>query len=129
MFISRSFSPLITIAHAQLQRVYKEKPAPNSNQSEFVLQSVKIEVKKMALSHFFDDFTRPTQLLDQHFGLGLHPEEIFSPMAIQPRHHHHVRPYYRPWRVPTNDNGSVVTCEKDKFLVSQIKFLFSLFRI
>lgn len=81
----------------------------------------------MALSLFDFDLIRPTQILDQHFGLGLSPEDLLAPLSVPIR-----RPfnpllrsigYYRPWRVQNQDTGSTVTCDKDKFQVSALTCL------
>ncbi|GLV39905.1 lethal (2) essential for life [Carabus blaptoides fortunei] len=66
------------------------------------------------------DHLRPTQLLDQHFGLGLHPDELLAPLTIPHAALGHTRRpgYYRPWRVARQDSGSMVKCDKDKFQVN-----------
>lgn len=72
----------------------------------------------MAL-YLFNDVLRPTRLLDQHFGLGLDDDDFSTPLQLRHLHVPGFRPeYYRPWRIPTQDTGSTVKCDKDQFQVS-----------
>ncbi|XP_022916829.1 alpha-crystallin A chain-like [Onthophagus taurus] len=73
------------------------------------------------LPFFFDDFAhhRPTRIINQHFGLGLEPEDFMMPSEFR------VLPripniYYRPWRSQAGerDAGSMVSFDKDKFQVN-----------
>ncbi|XP_049883469.1 protein lethal(2)essential for life-like [Pectinophora gossypiella] len=60
---------------------------------------------------------RPRQLLDQHFGLGLTPQDNLTIIAIPQT----TRDYYRPWRnlqAAAQDVGSNIKEEKDKFQVN-----------
>lgn len=73
---------------------------------------------------FLDDMRpfRPSRLLDQHFGLGLHHEDMTMPFDI-PQARAMLRfpqIYYRPWRSQAGekDTGSIVTFDKDKFQVN-----------
>ncbi|GJQ81726.1 hypothetical protein Trydic_g9165 [Trypoxylus dichotomus] len=66
---------------------------------------------------------RPSRILDQHFGLGLHPEDLMVPFDIPQTARAMLRcptGYYRPWRSQAGekDTGSVVTFDKDKFQVN-----------
>nr|AAV91361.1 heat shock protein 2 [Lonomia obliqua]AAV91389.1 ribosomal protein 18 [Lonomia obliqua] len=72
------------------------------------------------LPYLFDDFgyNRPRRLIDQHFGLGLSPEDLLtitaSPMLSREQ-------YYRPWRhlaAAARDVGSSIKSDKDKFQVN-----------
>lgn len=60
---------------------------------------------------------RPQQLLDQHFGLGLTPQDHLTIIAIP-----QTGPdFYRPWRnlqAAAQDAGSTIKEEKDKFQVN-----------
>ncbi|KRT84916.1 hypothetical protein AMK59_2433 [Oryctes borbonicus] len=74
---------------------------------------------------FFEELHpfRPSRLLDQHFGLGLHPEDLTVPFDIPQTARAMLRcppGYYRPWRSQAGgkDTGSVVTLDKDKFQVN-----------
>ncbi|GJQ70846.1 hypothetical protein Trydic_g769 [Trypoxylus dichotomus] len=66
---------------------------------------------------------RPSRILDQHFGLGLHPEDLMLPFDIPQTARAMLRcptGYYRPWRSQAGekDTGSVVTFDKNKFQVN-----------
>ncbi|XP_072945927.1 protein lethal(2)essential for life-like [Epargyreus clarus] len=70
------------------------------------------------LPFLFDyEFQRPRRLVDQHFGLGITPDDLLSiaagPMVSQE--------YYRPWRhlaAAARDVGSSIKSDKDKFQVN-----------
>lgn len=70
---------------------------------------------------FEDRYFRPSRLLDQHFGLGLDPEDLLSAISL-PREQSLLRlpSYYRPWRTLASnaDTGSTVSLQKDKFQVN-----------
>lgn len=66
--------------------------------------------------------SRPSRLLDQHFGVGLDLDDLLSPLT----HPSDIRAlsrcptgYYRPWRSTAsgNDTGSTVIANKDGFQV------------
>ncbi|CAH1159758.1 unnamed protein product [Phaedon cochleariae] len=64
---------------------------------------------------------RPSRLLDQHFGLGLSPQEFPSLEAMVAIPSQRCpRNYLRPWRAEASkrDSGSVVAFDKDKFQVN-----------
>lgn len=63
------------------------------------------------------DLERPRRLVDQHFGLGLTPDDLLSvvagPMVS--------REYYRPWRhmaASVRDLGSSIKSDREKFQVN-----------
>lgn len=56
---------------------------------------------------------RPHRLLDQHFGLGLSPLDVFSPNVRQVM----LNNYFRPWRTENADAGSTMQIDKEKFRV------------
>nr|WKR20127.1 heat shock protein HSP20.4 [Agrotis ipsilon] len=75
----------------------------------------------MSMYPFFFDYERPRQcprrLLDQHFGLGLTPQDELTIIAIPQA----SRDYYRPWRnlqAAVRDTGSTIKEDKDKFQVN-----------
>lgn len=73
----------------------------------------------MALLPFLFEYEmeRPRRLIDQHFGLGLSPEDYLS-VASGPLLN---REYYRPWRhlaATSRDLGSSIKTDKDKFQVN-----------
>ncbi|KAJ2947994.1 hypothetical protein O0L34_g9786 [Tuta absoluta] len=60
---------------------------------------------------------RPRQLYDQHFGLGLTPQDYLTVIAIPQAN----EDYYRPWRnlqAAARDVGSTIKEEKDKFQIN-----------
>jgi crystallin, alpha B len=76
----------------------------------------------------WNDLTRPSRLLDQHFGLGVTPDELLSAFALMPSSPREMmrplrsRDYYRPWATVApstgrRDTGSIITADKDKFQV------------
>ncbi|KAJ8922845.1 hypothetical protein NQ315_007880 [Exocentrus adspersus] len=73
----------------------------------------------MSLYPFFDRsyYSRPSRsrILDQHFGLGLSPEEFLEPLAILSLQG--PAGYLRPWRSESSrgDSGSTVSLDKNKF--------------
>lgn len=76
----------------------------------------------MALLPFLLDYEleRPRRLIDQHFGLGLTPDDLLSVVA-GPVNPLVSREYYRPWRhlaAAARDVGSSIKNDKDKFQVN-----------
>lgn len=65
---------------------------------------------------------RPSRIVNQHFGLGLDPEDIIS--AVVPGEVRNLLGaplgYYRPWMTAAagQDTGSTVALDKDKFQVN-----------
>lgn len=81
----------------------------------------------MSLLPFLLDYDapRPRRLLEQHFGLGLTPEDLLT-LVVEPSHHHQQPAlnrgdYYRPWRnaiASLRDVGSSIKSDKEKFQVN-----------
>lgn len=71
---------------------------------------------------FGDDlYTRPSRILDQHFGHGLDPEDLLAPYTVpHGRLARTTSGYYRPWRsmISKNDTGSTISLQKDKFQIN-----------
>ncbi|CAH1365058.1 hypothetical protein MTP99_001361 [Tenebrio molitor] len=68
-----------------------------------------------------EDFSRPSRLLDQHFGLGLRRDDLLSTYSSLPRGSL-FRNYVRPWRATSTalqrqDSGSTIQQDKEKFQV------------
>ncbi|XP_012270235.1 protein lethal(2)essential for life [Orussus abietinus] len=84
----------------------------------------------MLFSNWWEDLERPHRLLDQNFGLGIHPEHIVTPRSLQlygaPWRSEFSRcpvatGYVRPWSelLRQGEGGSsIVKADKDKFQVS-----------
>lgn len=77
----------------------------------------------MSLYPFFVEYERPCvrprpqRIMDQHFGLGLTPQDYLTILAIPESN----RDYYRNWRnmqTAANDVGSTLKQDKDKFQVN-----------
>lgn len=75
----------------------------------------------LMFSDWWEDLDRPHRLLDQNFGLGLHPEQLMAPRSMEiyaPRRCPMI--YRRPWAdlLREEDGGvSTVHSDKDKFQV------------
>ncbi|XP_067013711.2 protein lethal(2)essential for life [Anabrus simplex] len=76
-----------------------------------------MSVLPLMVPGWWDDFDRPSRLLDQHFGMGLHHDDLLSSYPISP----FLRStgYVRPWRHLNRQlSGTAnVTHDKDKFQV------------
>lgn len=74
----------------------------------------------MSLYPFYIEYERPRQprrLMDQHFGLGLTPQDYLTIIASPQTN----MQYYRPWRnmqAAAQEVGSSIKAEKDKFQVN-----------
>ena len=73
----------------------------------------------MSMYPFFFEYERPRQrrLLDQHFGLGLTPQDYLTVIAVPKA----SRDYYRPWRnleASAQDVGSTIKEDKNKFQIN-----------
>ncbi|XP_044750507.1 uncharacterized protein LOC123310887 [Coccinella septempunctata] len=77
-------------------------------------------LKMALLPLLFENYVRPTRLLDQQFGLCLDPEDLLAPV-LDPGHvlGHFRSPvgYIRPWRTALSqrDVGSTLAIDKDTF--------------
>ncbi|KAG5900730.1 hypothetical protein JTB14_038248 [Gonioctena quinquepunctata] len=77
----------------------------------------------MSLYPFFDDYYhhrpthRPSRILDQHFGLGISPEDFLEALTVPRMSLRCPAGYTRPWRTETSrqDSGSTVSLDKDRF--------------
>ncbi|XP_053619108.1 protein lethal(2)essential for life-like [Plodia interpunctella] len=74
----------------------------------------------MSLIPFLLDYEldRPRRVLDQHFGLGLSPDDLLTMVAPGSLVN---REYYRPWRhlaAAARDVGSSIKADKDKFQIN-----------
>uniref|UniRef100_A0A6V7KZ56 SHSP domain-containing protein n=1 Tax=Bracon brevicornis TaxID=1563983 RepID=A0A6V7KZ56_9HYME len=78
----------------------------------------------LLFSDWWEDLERPHRLIDQDFGVGLHPEQLLTPAVLEryltPRRTRNPLLYYRPWAelLRQSDSGtSTVRADKDKFQV------------
>ncbi|XP_044750518.1 uncharacterized protein LOC123310897 [Coccinella septempunctata] len=80
----------------------------------------KFQCKMALLPLLFDNYIRPTRLLDQQFGLCLDPEDLLAPIVDPGHMFSHFRSpvgYIRPWRTALSqrDVGSTLAIDKDTF--------------
>ncbi|CAG9762318.1 unnamed protein product [Ceutorhynchus assimilis] len=68
-----------------------------------------------------DWFTRPSRLLDQHFGVGLRRDDLMNSIRSFPRSSALTRNYLRPWNTSTvlqrQESGSTIQQDKEKFQI------------
>lgn len=63
------------------------------------------------------DTMRPSRLIDQRFGLGITPSDMFAPLTL-PARQRMLSNYYRPWsRMDSTDIGSTMHMDKNTFRV------------
>ncbi|KAK0098969.1 hypothetical protein PV326_011993 [Microctonus aethiopoides] len=77
----------------------------------------------LLFSDWWEDLDRPHRLLDQDFGIGLHPEQLYLIQQNAPRLQRQRNPltYYRPWAelLRRGEAGSsTVNADKNKFQVT-----------
>lgn len=78
----------------------------------------------LLFSDWWEDLEKPHHVLDQDFGLGLHPEQLVSPrrleLYIRPQQRCPVPNYIRPWEelLASNRGSSTVQADKDNFQVT-----------
>ncbi|KAF7274330.1 lethal (2) essential for life isoform X1 [Rhynchophorus ferrugineus] len=70
-----------------------------------------------------DWFSRPSRLLDQHFGVGLRKDDLLNSLRTFPRSSV-ARHYLRPWNTSSvlqrQESGSTIQQDKDKFQNSTV---------
>ncbi|KAL6434797.1 hypothetical protein ACFW04_005177 [Cataglyphis niger] len=82
----------------------------------------------LLFSDWWEDLEYPHRLFDQHFGLGIRPDQLVNPNVLErfaPQRDRRLRTapliYYRPWGElmrNSNEGGtSTVKADKDKFQV------------
>ncbi|KAL3283626.1 hypothetical protein HHI36_006765 [Cryptolaemus montrouzieri] len=69
------------------------------------------------LPYLLDSYSRPSRIMDQHFGLTLDPEDLFCPVSDPGYLLRNSLGYIRPWRsaLSQRDVGSTLAVDKDKF--------------
>jgi crystallin, alpha B len=73
----------------------------------------------MMFRDWWDDFDRPSRLMDQHFGMGLRRDDLLSSLSSYPTSSLFRNSYFRPWR-PTlarQESSSTINLTKEKFEV------------
>jgi crystallin alpha B len=85
-----------------------------------------MSIVPLVFRDWWDDFDRPvSRLLDQHFGTGLHRDDLISGLSGLGFNRPSLRSifgnsYYRPWRNVARQNSSgssTIQLEKDNFQV------------
>nr|WKR20130.1 heat shock protein HSP22.3 [Agrotis ipsilon] len=68
---------------------------------------------------WWDEWDRPSRLLDQHFGMGLKRDELLSSLSTLPTNSLFRNSYFRPWRtnLTRQESASTINLTKDKFEV------------
>ncbi|XP_028175265.1 protein lethal(2)essential for life [Ostrinia nubilalis] len=67
---------------------------------------------------WWDEWERPSRLLDQHFGMGLRRDDLLSSLSV-PTSSLFRNSYFRPWRtnLTRQESASTINLTKDKFEV------------
>nr|CAD7425822.1 unnamed protein product [Timema monikensis] len=89
-----------------------------NNHQEQTALPINMSVVPLMFRDWWDDFDRPTRLMDQHFAMGLRRDDLLS--SLNPLLPLRSSGYLRPWRhLNRQDSGGVssITTEKDKFQV------------
>nr|CAD7404388.1 unnamed protein product [Timema cristinae] len=87
-----------------------------NNHQEQTALPINMSVVPLMFRDWWDDFDRPTRLMDQHFAMGLRRDDLLS--SLNPLLPLRSSGYLRPWRhLNRQDSGGVssITTEKDKF--------------
>jgi crystallin alpha B len=64
----------------------------------------------LLMDDLLNDLRRPVSLFDQHFGLGMLPDDLLDPSVVAP-----LRVgYYRPWRSQAARHSGVSHIQHDK---------------
>ncbi|XP_068620723.1 protein lethal(2)essential for life [Battus philenor] len=73
----------------------------------------------MMFRDWWDDWDRPSRLLDQHFGMGLRKDDLLSSLSSFPSSSIFRNSYFRPWRtnLARQESASTINMTKEKFEV------------
>ncbi|XP_072942743.1 protein lethal(2)essential for life [Epargyreus clarus] len=77
-----------------------------------------MSIVPMMFRDWWDDWDRPSRLLDQHFGMGLRRDDLMSSLAV-PSSSLFRNSYFRPWRtsLARQESSSTINLTKEKFEV------------
>ncbi|XP_059060859.1 protein lethal(2)essential for life [Achroia grisella] len=77
-----------------------------------------MSIVPMMFRDWWDDWDRPSRLLDQHFGMGLRRDDLMSYLSNFPSTSLR-NSYFRPWRtnLTRQESASTINFTKDKFEV------------
>nr|QGZ00462.1 heat shock protein 21.8 [Glyphodes pyloalis] len=78
-----------------------------------------MSIVPMMFRDWWDDWERPSRLLDQHFGMGLRRDDLLSSLSAVPSSSLFRNSYFRPWRtnLARQESSSTINLTKDKFEV------------
>ncbi|CAH0713228.1 unnamed protein product, partial [Brenthis ino] len=84
-----------------------------------IKSTIKMSIVPMIFRDWWDDWERPSRLLDQHFGMGLKKDELLSSLSSFPSTSLFRNSYFRPWRtnLTRQESASTINLTKDKFEV------------
>ncbi|XP_053615147.1 protein lethal(2)essential for life [Plodia interpunctella] len=77
-----------------------------------------MSIVPMMFRDWWDDWDRPSRLLDQHFGMGLRRDDLLNYISTMPTSSLR-NSYFRPWRtsLARQESASTINLTKDKFEV------------
>ncbi|CAF4920926.1 unnamed protein product [Pieris macdunnoughi] len=78
-----------------------------------------MSIVPMMFRDWWDDWERPSRLLDQHFGMGLRRDDLLSSLSTLPSSSLLRNSYFRPWRtsLARQESSSTINLTKEKFEV------------
>lgn len=78
-----------------------------------------MSIVPMMFRDWWDEWDRPSRLLDQHFGMGLKRDELLSSLSTFPSTSLLRNSYFRPWRtnLQRQESASTINLTKEKFEV------------
>ncbi|XP_050352490.1 protein lethal(2)essential for life [Nymphalis io] len=78
-----------------------------------------MSIVPMMFRDWWDDWERPSRLLDQHFGVGLRKDDLLSSLSSFPSSSLLRNSYFRPWRanLARQESASTINLTKEKFEV------------
>lgn len=78
-----------------------------------------MSIVPMMFRDWWDDWERPSRLLDQHFGVGLRKDDLLSSLSSFPSSSILRNSYFRPWRanLARQESASTINLTKEKFEV------------
>ncbi|CAG5029465.1 unnamed protein product [Parnassius apollo] len=81
--------------------------------------NAKMSIVPMMFRDWWDDWDRPSRLLDQHFGVGLRKDDLLSSISSFPSSSIFRNSYFRPWRtsLARQESSSTINVTKEKFEV------------
>ncbi|XP_035435622.1 protein lethal(2)essential for life [Spodoptera frugiperda] len=83
------------------------------------LTTTKMSIVPLMFRDWWDEWDRPSRLLDQHFGMGLKRDELLSSLSTLPSSSLFRNSYFRPWRtsLTRQESASTINLTKEKFEV------------